>query len=903
MNFDKYQGRLEKLIKNYSEKDFIFDFLQSYDIPKSTISLLKSGNRNLSKRRDQVILRKKLFFQKVSRENIHKTIETLDHDQNTFKYNPRFIIVTDDKSLEAIDTKTEETLNINISELPENADFFLPLAGKEKYTESYENPADVKAAYKMVKLYDELIKANPKLGENLENDKNLKKFNIFFSRLLFCFFAEDTGLFTKEKGLFTKAVSSLTEEDGSDLDSFLRKLFEMLNTPYKDRTKIKAPVFLRDFDYVNGGLFSNEYYSPKFTKSSRKLLIEIGGLHWKDINPDIFGSMIQAVVNPEQRSSLGMHYTSVPNIKKVIEPLFLNELYDQLKINKDNPLKLKKLLERIYNLKIFDPACGSGNFLIIAYKELRILEINIFKQLQQISKEWAGEKSTIMTGIRLNQFYGIELDNFASEVAVLSLWLAEHQMNVVSSELFGSSIVSLPLRESGQIVCGNATRLDWEKVCPKTKDAEIYILGNPPYLGGKMQSKEQKLDLECVINKTMNQNTKKFKNLDYISCWFLKGAEYIKNSNLQLAFVSTNSICQGEQVELLWPHIFEKNIEISFCFQSFKWKNFGKKNAGVICVIVGLKKISNLKKIIFTEKTSFYVDNINPYLQSGKNIIVGRRPKTLSKNLSKMVFGSMARDGGYLILSEEERASLIDEYPESRIFIRELVGAYEFLKSLKRYCLWIEDKDVEKAMKIPFINRRLKLVKDNRLKSKAQSTRTFAEQPHRFVQISFQKSQSILIPSVTSEKRKYIPMAYLGADSVIVAPNLGVYNAKTYVFGVLSSLMHMVWVRAVAGRLKTDFRYSSELCYNTFPIPPLTPAQTENIKQCVYAILEQREKHSEKTMAQLYDPDKMPAGLREAHHNLDLAVERCYRSKPFSSDEERLEHLFKLYEKMIADEK
>jgi type I restriction-modification system DNA methylase subunit len=763
----------------------------------------------------------------------------------------------------------------------------------------------------MAKVYDEILQSNPIEDSNSgEGKSQLHSLNVFLSRLLFCFFAEDTEIF--KKNLFTDSVSSHTKADGSDLADYLNKVFEILNTPpsqaslhnlgtmfesLNNNLRDSAPSYLANFPYVNGGLFGDKYYAPTFTATSRKLLIEVGGLQWKDINPDIFGSMIQAVVHPDQRSGMGMHYTSVQNIMKVIEPLFLNELREEFENNFDNPQKLKKLLERIYKFKIFDPACGSGNFLIIAYKELRKLEMDIFSQLQQSSKDWAGEKSTIMSGVRLSQFYGIELDDFAHEVAILSLWLAEHQMNVKFKQLFGSTPPSLPLREGGNIVCDNATRRNWEEVCPKTKDSEIFILGNPPYIGSSMQDNEQKKEMDFVF-----KGIDGYKNLDYIACWFLIGSKYIHNSNAQLAFVSTNSISQGEQVGLLWPHIFNQHVEISFAHQSFKWKNSARKNAGVICVVIGLSNLSNKPKIIFKDNIGQSVKNINPYLTSGASAVILRRSAPLG-NLPQMLWGNKATDGGHLILTEVEKNNLLSKHPEAKEITKKYVGSQEFIKGIERWCLWIENRHKELAEGIPFIAERIRKVSEFRLESKAPSTRESAKKSHRFIQIQHEPAPALIIPSVSSELRRYIPIGYVGNDTVVNAQCYAIYNPEPYLFGVLSSWLHMIWVRAVAGRLKNDYRYSSAVCYFSFPFPDITEQQKNSIVIHVYNILEERERHSEKTMAQLYDPNKMPAALKEAHHNLDLAVERCYRSKPFTSDEERLEYLFKLYEEMIAKER
>jgi len=881
MNSLQVEKNIQKLVKNFSRESFIFDLLLAYGTPKATVTLLQKGKRNLSKQEGQIILKKKLFFQEVEGKNkdLHSIIDDLQKDKNTIKHNPRFIVVTDYKALLAVDLKTNETLDIKTKEIVKHFDFFLPWAGIEKHRSQSENPADRKAAERMAKLYDGILADKE---NRISSEKRVHDLNVFLARLLFCFFAEDTEIF--KEGLFTNSIASHTQPNGEDLPKYLEKLFDVLNTK-KENRKTDLPQFLKEFPYVNGGLFADKHWVPKSSFKARKIIIECGELDWKKINPDIFGSMIQAVVHPGQRGDLGMHYTSVSNIMKLIEPLFLNELQEEVERNKGKKKQLQKLLGRISKMKFFDPACGSGNFLIITYKELRNLEMKIIKELGNLS----------FSSINVSNFYGIEIDDFACQISKLSLYLAEHQMNVKFFKKFGRVLPTLPLKESGNIVKGNATRLDWEDVCPKGENDEIYILGNPPYLGSSMQNKEQKSDLAFVCEEFKN-----YKNLDYISCWFLKGSEYIKDINARLAFVSTNSICQGEQVALLWPCVLKNSLEIGFAHTSFKWKNNAKHNAGVIVVIIGLRNIFKKKKFLINNGCLTEVGNINAYLTAGKDIYLPRISKTIS-SLPEMLWGNKATDGGYLILDSKERDDFLASNPESKKFIKKYIGSQEFIKGIERWCLWISDSELAEAKVIKDVDKRIKNVRKIRLESKAKSTRNSAKISHRFIQIQHEPAPAIIIPSVSSEVRRYIPIGFVKDDVVVNAQCYVVYNPESWIFGVISSRMHMTWVRAVAGRLKTDYRYSSALCYNTFPISPLTTKQKEILTRHTYNILEEREKHSEKTIAQLYDPDKMPAGLKEAHHSLDLAVERIYRSKPFKNDEERLEYLFKLYERMVGE--
>ena len=571
MNIAQIENNLSELLKSYSRDTFIYDLLLAYGVPRASITRLQKGSLNLSKNKGEIAWKKKLLFKEIEGEDLHEAISELKDDDKATKHDPRFIVVTDYDTILAIDTKTADTLDIPVLDIAKHFDFFLPLAGMEKAQHQSENPADVKAAERMAKLYDEIKKDNP--ANTPEEVHNL---NVFLSRLLFCFFAEDTGIF--EKGQFTNAISSHTQHDGSDLHTYIDNLFEVMNSDHKQRKNLHA--YLEAFPYVNGGLFKDKLHAPMFTRRSRQAIIDSGELDWSAINPDIFGSMIQAVITPEHRGGLGMHYTSVPNIMKVIGPLFLNDLYEEFEAGRYEPRRLQKLLERISRLKIFDPACGSGNFLIIAYKELRLLEIKILQQLQALQRTASGFEPKqrelipkaqlslaaqfqveLFTRVQLSQFYGIELDDFAHEIAILSLWLAQHQMNMKFNEAFGKASPTLPLQAGGHIVHGNATRLDWEKVCPKKDDDEIYILGNPPYLGGKGQSAAQKEDLELVF-----KGNKNFKELDYIACWFFIASDYIDTKS-KFAFVTTSSLCEGAQVEQIWPLISKMDNEIFFAYE------------------------------------------------------------------------------------------------------------------------------------------------------------------------------------------------------------------------------------------------------------------------------------------------------------------------------------------------
>ncbi|MDM1383210.1 class I SAM-dependent DNA methyltransferase [Myroides marinus] len=893
MSIAEIENNLEKVFSNIDKENFIYDFILSFGVPQATVKKLRLGKMNLADNAGELAWKKKVFFKETSEEGaLYEQIDSLKKEERIKKGEYRFVILTNYVQWVAVDMKTADTLDCSFEELDKNFAFFLPLAGIEKAQYLAENPADVKAAERMAKLYDQINTDN-----HFETEEEIHSLNVFLSRLLFCFFAEDTGIFTDQQ--FTHGVESSTNIDASDIREYLSDLFIILSLPEENRPTNR--VYLHQFPYVNGGLFNTPVPVPNISIKARKLILECGRLDWKAINPDIFGSMIQAVVTTDKRGGLGMHYTSVPNIMKVINPLFLDELRESFIRVRESKKELNALLERIQHIKIFDPACGSGNFLIIAYRELRLLEIEILKELAKLSGKVGtgtfdlGNEYTSV--VSLNNFYGIEIDDFAHEIARLSLWLAEHQMNQYFHVEFGYSKPSLPLKDAGHIVHANACRIDWEEVCPKKEGDEIYILGNPPYLGARMQNEEQKKDMDNVF-----RAYSKYKDLDYISIWFYKGAKYIVNSKAHFAFVSTNSICQGQQVALLWDKILKDSLEISFAHTSFKWVNNAKSNAGVTVVIIGIRNIQDLKKFLYNNSLKREVKNINSYLLDASNVLVSERTKSLSL-FQKMNFGNMPNDGGGLIFTKEERNEFIKEDSSYSHFIRPLIGSSEFIKGESRFCLWLENEDLEEVRNNPIIQERINRTEIHRLSSKDKGTQLLALRSHQFRDRTIANVSSIVVPRVSSERREYIPMGILDAHSIILDSAMAVYDAKPYLLSVLHSKVHMIWVDTIGGKLETRYRYSAKLCYNTFPFPKITKAKEQELEECAYHILEVRERYPEKTLAQLYDPEKMPVDLKDAHRLNDLAVESCYREKPFTSDEERLEYLFKLYEKMIKDEK
>ena len=908
LGYKEIEDRLQSLKRTSLPADSIgYQLLYAFGKSEKDIQRYKEG-KGVLKTFDGLLIKGLFCYRGTAATRLTEELERLKRDIQVVKAAPKIVAVSDGQTLLAYDLREKDTYENPLERVYCDFAFFYPLMDVERVHYVEESPADVKAAEKLAKLHDELRAYN-----EFRSDSDLHDLNIFITRLLFCFFAEDTGIF--EGNLFTDSIQRFTKPDGSDLSQYLDESFNVMDLSLRPMT---IPSIVKQFPYVNGGLFSRRIQIPRMGAKARKIIIECGELDWKDINPDIFGSMIQAVVNPEERANQGMHYTSVPNIMKVINPLFmdelrgeynrLNEQYEQKRQMKDigaittkqfyeECKQIKKrgdaLLKRMSRMKFFDPACGSGNFLIITYKSLRFLEMDILSLQRKCTPE--GEILFVDNSvISLSQFYGIELLDFPHEVAMLSLWLAEHQMNTKLNENFGVNTKALPLKNITQIVCGNACRIDWNEVCPHTAEEEVFVFGNPPYLGARLQTEEQKLDMATAIGDSLS-----FNNLDYIATWFYCGATYIRNSAARLAFVTTNSICQGEQVALLWPAILAMNVNFSFAYHSFKWSNNAKYNAGVTCVIIGLAKKEQKEKFIYDGTNKKQVSVINPYLSEGTTSIITKQNESVS-NFPPMSFGSMPNDGGHLLLEEYERTSLLENYPEAQNLVHPLLGAQEFIRGEKRYCLWITDDLLSLANSIEPVRIRIENCRKVRLESKRGSTNALSSTPHQFGEIRYKDSSCIIVPGVSSEQREYIPMGYLEPGTVITNSAFAVYDAPTWLFGVLTSKLHMVWVKTVGGKLETRYRYSAQLCYNTFPFPKISNEKKEEIKQAAEEVLVTREFYPEKTLAELYDPDKMPQDLREAHARLDDIVESCYPGYPFASDEARLECLFKLYEKMTA---
>lgn len=891
---------MEQICSNPKRDEFVFSFLDAYGFAKSTITRLRNGDdsRNVAVDSGDVGLRKQLYFSVLEPgSDVASVADSLKTSDVVSRNDIRFVIATDFEDVVAYDLKADERLDILFDELAQNYAFFLPLAGYEKAVMFSEHPADLKASEKMGQLFDLIRERN-----DLTKPEDIHALNVFLTRLLFCFYAEDTGIF--DEGQLSYAIQSYTQEDGSDLDQFFTDLFAVLNLDDSSAERQKMPAHFQAFKFVNGGLFRNDEPVPEFGRKARRILLDCAHLDWSEINPDIFGSMFQAVIDEEQRGNLGQHYTSVSNIMKVIQPLFLDPLYAELEKARGNEKRLKALLVRIGALKIFDPACGSGNFLIIAYKELRRLEMHIIDALNAI-----GQQSEIYYScIRLNQFYGIEIDDFASEVATLSLWLAEHQMNVEFKTKFGYAEAALPLKDGGNVVCANSLRMDWEKICPPADDQgnqhEVYICGNPPFLGTAERSAEQSADMKHVFS-----SFKSIGYLDIVAAWFWTGANYIKGRQAKCAFVSTSSICQGDQASLLWPPVFKLGLSIAFCHKTFSWNNNAKGQAAVHVVVIGLENQDSRTgkpKIFETSEGSplmSEVENISPYLTPGSNLCVAPRTRPMAA-VSGMIRGSQPSDGGNLYLTEIEREEFNEKYPQCSHWVRKIIGAGDYLNGKERWCLWLAEIPLEEVMAIPEVAERCEKVRAMRIKSGHTAALKGSETPHIFLQVAQPKEGNyILVPRVSSERRNYIPMGFLSAAVIANDATLMVPDATLYEFGILTSEMHNDWMRTVAGRLESRYRYAATVVYNTFPWPEASESKRKHIEELAEEVILTREDYPDKTLADLYDPDKMPAPLLAAHKALDRAVESLYRERPFRDASERLEHLFGRYEKLIAAEK
>jgi hypothetical protein len=899
----------------FDAEAFPFAFLEAFGNKLTTIKKLQSGSSNQSDLSGGVLQRNNIHLQVCAEGEVTATLTALRDSPATARYKAKFILATDGESFEAENLVDGETVACNYPDFHDHFGFFLALAGITTVRQIRENAFDIKATSRLNRLYLELLKDNP----NWDKAEQREALNHFMARLIFCFFAEDTNIFHSDR-LFTSTVEQMS--DASNTHAVLSELFRSMCTQPQDRAAAKIPNWANVFPYVNGGLFSGGVEVPRFSKIARSYLLHVGNLDWKQINPDIFGSMIQAVADEEERGALGMHYTSVPNILKVLNPLFLDELRGQLAAAGDNARKLLNLRQRLARIRVFDPACGSGNFLVIAYRELREIEAEINRRRGE------GNRRTV---IPLTNFRGIELRHFSSEIARLALVIAKFQCDVRYLGQQEARLLFLPLERDNWITCGNALRLDWLSICPATgtgvkvrgedlfsmlhdeaevdfenEGGETYICGNPPYLGSKWQTDEQKSELGNILG----GRTKGWKSLDYVAGWFMKAADYGTHTTTVAAFVSTNSICQGQQVPILWPIIFQTGHEIAFAHTSFKWSNLASNNAGVTVSIIGITSNPGAMRRLFstTEEGKVVersVEYINAYLVAGSNSTIEQSRNPLS-GASSMLFGNMPRDGGNFILSGDERTTLLKNHPGIEKFIRPYFGSEEMIQGKRRWCIWIEDSDLAIANEHPFLKEVQEKVRQFRLASKAESTQDFASRSYRFVQIAgTARNHALLVAKVSSERRHYIPVDLL--DRNVIASDLlfALYDAPLWNMALIASRLHLVWIATVCGKLKTDFRYSNTLGWNTFPVDTLTDQNKTDLTRCAEEILLAREHYFPATIAHMYDPTRMDSEfplVRAAHEKNDETIDRIYIGRRFKNDTERLEKLFELYTKMTSQQ-
>jgi hypothetical protein len=903
-------------LATFNAQEFPFEFLAAFGHKDVAIKRLRAGNNNTSDLPGGVLQRNNIHIAVCDEGRVSETLTALLASPATTKAKAKFVLATDGKSFEAKDLTSDELVACDYQDFPNYFGFFLPLAGISTVREIKDNPIDVRATGRLNKLYVELLRENPDWAtENRRPDMNH-----FMARLIFCLFAEDTGIFNRSS-LFTQTVEQMSERDGSNTHEVLQTIFRAMNIKFNERdtSNPRLPSWAIGFPYVNGGLFSGSTEVPRFTRIARTYLSHAANLNWKEINPDIFGSMIQAVADDEERGELGMHYTSVPNILKVLNPLFLDEMRAQLESAGDNKTKLLNLRKRIARIRVFDPACGSGNFLVIAYKQLREIEAEINKRRSEIH---------LRSEIPLTNFRGIELKDFPAEIARLALVIAEFQCDVLHRGQQDALAEFLPLNSENWIVCGNSLRLDWLSICPPTgtgvkvlgddlfntplnqteiefanEGGETYICGNPPYLGSTWQSAEQKDDLRAIFD----HRCKTWKSLDYVAGWFMKAADYGVHTPCTAAFVSTNSICQGQQVPILWPLIFKSGHEIAFAHTSFKWTNLASHNAGVTVAIVGISNIVGKTRRLFSlaeDGTTVAKDvaNINAYLVSGPNVMVEKASWPLCGQ-KEMVKGNQPTDGGNLLMTSDEVSELQLSDRQTRLFIRRIYGSAEFIRGLERYCLWITDEHSNEARRTSQLTARLEAVRQMRLASPKDATVNTAKFPYKFGEIRQTGDESVIIvPSVSSESRQYLPVGFLQSGSIVSNLAFAVCALDLHNIGLLASRLHLVWVGTVCGKMKTDFRYSNTMGWNTFPIPKLTEQNKSDLTECAENILLAREAHFPATIADLYDPEAMPDNLRMAHERNDEVLERIYIGRRFKNDTERLEKLFDMYTKMTATE-
>lgn len=896
----EHEGDREE--KQYAQQ-YMRDFYACFGLSKSSASMFEKKVIKFGNARgyiDSFIPGVLLVEQKTTGENLYKAYEqALDYAMaitNEFE-KPQYILVCDFQTfhLYNLHSLDKEPRVCSLSEISKRADWFMFLVDKRVIAYSEELPINRKAVEQIAKLHDALLKANY-TGRDLES---------FLTRLLFCLFADDTGIFG-EDGQFKRLVAK-TKEDGSDLGMAIAMLFQVLNTAHEKR-QTNLDEALKAFEYVNGGLFAEQISIPSFDFDLRTILVKCSELDWSGISPAIFGAMFQSVLEAgatdtahrkESRRELGAHYTSERNILKVIQPLFLDDLHKEFEQATTKP-KLQALYDKLHTLKFFDPACGCGNFLVIAYRELRRIENDVIAKLY-----FKGEQGVLLVvkewcKVSIEQFYGIEIDETAVHIARVAMYITDHQLNLESASKFGETRATVPLVTTPHIYCGNALRMDWNSVV-KAEECN-YVFGNPPFFGAMLLNDEQRKDIELIFDGLKGSGT-----LDYVSCWYWKTAIYIQNSNIECAFVSTNSITQGEQVAILWaPLITKYGLQINFAHQTFKWSNEGRGVAAVHCVIIGFSNIKDCEKQLFSykdatgESLSTSVPHINPYLISAPNIFITNRDAPIS-NVPAMRYGNMPRDGGNLLLTAEDRNNILSSEPDAKVWIRKFLGADDLLNNGERYCLWLIGIEPNVLSKLPKVLKRVELTKQFRLDSKAESTRKFALTPHLFCQIAQPNTSWLAFPRHSSERRTYLPIAYVNNDVIASDALLTVENSGLEHFSVINSSMHNAWMRTICGRLKSDYRYSKDIVYNNYVWCSLDDSNLCKVLELTaQLILDARNLYPNASLADLYDPLTMPVELVKAHEANNKAVDKAYGYKGGDDDASRVAFLFKRYEELTS---
>lgn len=914
MNAVEIESAISELaLQPFDRAEFPFDFLAAFGSKDTALKRLRAGNNNASDVSGGVLLRNNIHIATCESGTVGEALNTLRASPATTKSRAKFILATDGQTLEAEELIGGETITCAYSDFPNHFGFLLPLAGISTIKEIKDNPIDVRATSRLNKLYVELLSDNPEWAK----DERRTDMNHFMARLVFCFFAEDTDIFNGES-LFTRTVEQYSERDGSNTHMVLSEIFRAMNVKVAERGLVqpRLPNWVGGFPYVNGGLFSGSTDVPRFTRMARTYLLHAGNLNWKKINPDIFGSMIQAVADDEERGALGMHYTSVPNILKVLNPLFLDDLRAQLTEAGDNERKLLNLRKRLARIRVFDPACGSGNFLVIAYKQMREIEAEINRR--------RGEPH-LGSEIPLTNFRGIELRDFPAEIARLALIIAEFQCDVLYRGQKDALAEFLPLNAENWIVCGNALRMDWFSICPPTgvgvkviaddlfsiphklteidfenEGGETYICGNPPYLGNTWQTAEQKAEIRNVVN----GRTDSTGFLDYLSGWFIKAADWIAKGGGAAAFVSTNSICQGQSVPILWPILFDAGCDIRFAYTSFKWANLASHNAGVTVAVVSIGLPTPEPRRLFEHQDDGSVviregASITPYLTIGPRIIVEKKKVPIS-GLDIMEFGNKPSDGGNLLLSRDELNALGLTIAQRARFTRRIYGSADFINGGTRFCIWIEDEHLREAQDIQALNERIEAVRKVRLASPDKGAQALAKRAHQLKLMRCGARSTIIVPAISSERRSHLPVGIIPDSAVMNNKAYALYDAPLWNMALIASRLHWVWIGTVCVRMRTDFSYSNMLGWNTFPVPLLTEQNKIELTTCAEEILLAREAHFPATIADLYDPENMPDNLRRAHERNDEVLERIYIGRRFKNDTERLEKLFDLYNKMTV---